>query len=157
MNGKNLPFIIKILLWENSKSCIIPSEPSVAGVSDRTVPGGMQTAWQKYRSHLLNDNHFSLPAVQNIEKSVLDTLNFLNDDTQNDGDAVKGLIIGNVQSGKTANMAGLISMAADYGWNLFIILTGTIENLRIQTRERFRQDLQNGNVSGYFWKSLGPG
>ena len=142
-------------LWENSKSCIIPSEPSVAGVSDRTVPRGMQTAWQKYRHHLLNDNHFSLPAVQNIEKSVLDTLNFLNDDTQNDGGAVKGLIIGNVQSGKTANMAGLISMAADYGWNLFIILTGTIENLRIQTMERFRQDLQNGNVSWYFLEKPG--
>lgn len=142
-------------LWENSKSCIIPSEPSIAGVSDRTVPKGVQTAWQKYKNHLLEDDGFSLPAVMNIEKSVLDTLNFLNDDTQEDGNAVKGLIVGNVQSGKTANMAGLISMAADYGWNLFIILTGTIENLRIQTRERFKRDLKNGNVTWTFLEKPG--
>jgi hypothetical protein len=46
------------------------------------------------------------------------------------GSAIKGLVIGNVQSGKTANMAGLMSMAADHGFNIFIILSGTIENLR---------------------------
>ena len=55
--------------------------------------------------------------------------------------------MGNVQSGKTANMEGLMSMAADYGWNMFIILSGTIENLRQQTRNRFMRDLQNGNLT----------
>ena len=47
---------------------------------------------------------------------------------------VKGLVIGNVQSGKTANMAALMAMAADWGWNMFIVLSGTIENLRQQTQ-----------------------
>ena len=45
-------------------------------------------------------------------------------------------MVGNVQSGKTANMGALISMAADNGWNMFIILTGTIESLRQQTETR---------------------
>ena len=32
-----------------------------------------------------------------------------------------GLLFGNVQSGKTANMAAVMAMAADHGWNMFII------------------------------------
>ncbi|MCE9616500.1 MAG: Z1 domain-containing protein [Lentisphaerae bacterium] len=53
----------------------------------------------------------------------------------------KGLVIGFVQSGKTASMAGVISMAADAGYNMFIILSGTKENLRRQTQVRLRRDL----------------
>src|SRR5690606_41698524 len=53
------------------------------------------------------------------------------------------MVVGNVQSGKTANMAGVIAMAADYGYNFFIILTGTIDNLRKQTRERLIEDLNS--------------
>ena len=60
--------------------------------------------------------------------------------TQNDS-PIRGLVIGNVQSGKTSNMAGLIAKAADDGYNMFIILTGTIENLRKQTEERLFIDL----------------
>jgi hypothetical protein len=65
---------------------------------------------------------------------------------------VKGLVVGHVQSGKTANMAGLVSMAADYRWNLFIVLSGTLENLRVQTRNRLVRDLFHpGNLS---WQAI---
>ena len=61
---------------------------------------------------------------------------------------VKGLVIGNVQSGKTANMAALMAMAADWGWNMFIVLSGTIENLRQQTQNRLLNDLNcQGNLN----------
>ena len=65
---------------------------------------------------------------------------------------VKGLVIGNVQSGKTANMAALMAMAADWGWNMFIVLSGTIENLRQQTQNRLLNDLNcQGNLN---WNGL---
>lgn len=133
-------------LWERETACIIPETESISGISDRTAPNRMGTAWREYKDYLLESKNFSIPAVDNIERSVLDILNHLKHDTHNT-DPIKGLVVGNVQSGKTANMEGLISMAADYGWNMFIILTGTIENLRKQTQERFNNDLKNGNLT----------
>lgn len=49
-------------------------------------------------------------------------------------------------------MEGLVSMAADYDWNFFIILSGTIDNLRKQTRDRFKKDLRNSE--GILWRIL---
>ena len=44
--------------------------------------------------------------------------------------------MGDVQSGKTANYAALINKAVDAGYQMIILLTGTIEDLRSQTQER---------------------
>lgn len=59
----------------------------------------------------------------------------------------QGMVIGYVQSGKTANMAAVMAKAADCGYRLFIVLAGTLNNLRQQTQIRFEQELI-GNVTG---------
>ncbi len=48
----------------------------------------------------------------------------------------RGLVVGDVQSGKTATYTAICSKAADAGYKLIILLTGTLENLRRQTQER---------------------
>ena len=48
----------------------------------------------------------------------------------------RGLVIGHVQSGKTANFTGLIARAADAGYKFIIVLAGIHNNLRRQTQER---------------------
>lgn len=48
----------------------------------------------------------------------------------------KGLIVGHVQSGKTANYTGLICKAADAGYRLIIVMAGIHNNLRNQTQQR---------------------
>lgn len=48
----------------------------------------------------------------------------------------RGLVVGHVQSGKTANYTGAICKAADYGYRFIVLLTGIQENLRVQTQER---------------------
>ncbi len=53
----------------------------------------------------------------------------------------RGLVLGYVQSGKTANMTAVIAKAADAGYKLVIILTGMIEKLRKQTQKRIETDL----------------
>lgn len=63
---------------------------------------------------------------------------------------IKGLVHGSVQSGKTANMEGLISLAADYGFNIFIVFTGNIISLNNQTSDRFEEDLLQGEYSFTF-------
>lgn len=111
-----------------------------------TIPEDEASSWQLYKKKLL-DSGFKEDTVTEIESTTLKILKRLNGDTTESG-PVKGLVIGNVQSGKTANMAALMAMAADWGWNMFIVLSGTIENLRIQTQNRLFSDL---NQQGTLW------
>lgn len=48
----------------------------------------------------------------------------------------RGLVIGHVQSGKTANYTGLIARAADAGYKFIIVIAGIHNNLRKQTQQR---------------------
>lgn len=48
----------------------------------------------------------------------------------------RGLVIGHVQSGKTANYTGLIAKAADAGYKFIIVIAGIHNNLRKQTQAR---------------------
>lgn len=48
----------------------------------------------------------------------------------------RGLVIGHVQSGKTANYTGLIARAADAGYKFIVVIAGIHNNLRKQTQQR---------------------
>jgi hypothetical protein len=50
--------------------------------------------------------------------------------------ARRGLVLGDVQSGKTGTYLGLFNKAADVGYRLFILLAGNTEVLRQQTQAR---------------------
>ncbi|SIT87321.1 Z1 domain-containing protein [Edaphobacillus lindanitolerans] len=115
------------------------------------VPKHEKSSWQLYKQKLRSQN-FSADAIRELEESTLAILRKLSQDTTDTGPR-KGLMIGHVQSGKTASMAGLMAMAADHGWNMFIILSGIIENLRVQTADRLVNDLtyRTGNLS---WRAL---
>ena len=116
------------------------------------IPYNYDTAWQSYRNQLENSYKFQRASIDLIEESCIKTLRRLKQKTEHD-DPTIGLVVGNVQSGKTANMAGLMAMAADFGWNFFIVLSGTIENLREQTQERLSKDLFTNN-SNCNWQML---
>lgn len=115
------------------------------------VPTDSGSAWMRYKNNLLGKYtgkpKMSEAGVTHVEKNSHWILNHIKRDTRAAG-AVKGLVMGSVQSGKTANMIGLVSMAAHYDWNFIIVLSGTIDNLRKQTRDRFFDDLtQSGGMS----------
>ena len=57
----------------------------------------------------------------------------------------RGLVVGDVQSGKTANYLALINLAIDYGYKIVIVLAGIPEDLRQQTQER----LDEGVIGAY--------
>lgn len=114
---------------------------------DVAVPTDLRSSWQLYRKYLLNGS-FRQESVDSIERSTIRILRRLRWATSQPDDPVKGMVVGHVQSGKTASMAGLISMSMDWGWNLIVVLTGTIENLRLQTNERLMTDLNRGGNLG---------
>lgn len=55
----------------------------------------------------------------------------------------RGLVVGYVQSGKTANMTAVIAKAVDAGYNLIILLGGVTNKLRAQTQRRIEHDVVN--------------
>ena len=111
------------------------------------IPENERSCWQLYKNSL----GWKKESVQDLEDATLGILRRLSINTQSTG-PIKGLVIGHVQSGKTANMEALMAMAADHGWNMFIVLSGTIENLRLQTLKRMQKDLNHeGNL---IWRGL---
>lgn len=120
--------------------------------SNAKISAEKNSSWQLYKQRLVSQG-FTEKSIDNIKKSSFEILQNLSMDNSDDG-AVKGLVIGNVQSGKTANMAGLMAMAADNGFNYFIILSGVIENLRQQTATRLYSDMNTSGTSTLRWKQI---
>ena len=91
--------------------------------------------WSRYRK-LLN--------LKGLPKSVIDATDEVTDrvlDRLGDPKNItpwsrRGMVVGHVQSGKTANYTGLICKAADAGYRLIVVIAGIHNNLRNQTQAR---------------------
>lgn len=93
--------------------------------------------WSRYKYYLQNVQHFTpsvLTELDNLTDNILD--NLFNPKQRHIQISKKGLVVGQVQSGKTANYTGLICKAADAGFNFIIVLAGLHNNLRSQTQVR---------------------
>ena len=91
--------------------------------------------WIAYKQ-LLSVKGFS-PAVQTVlDASTDEILNCLGDPQLDGSWKRRGLVIGDVQSGKTATYIGAVNKAADAGYKLIILLAGGTEALRKQTQFR---------------------
>lgn len=112
--------------------------------------------WERYKKYLLNDKGFSVKVV-NMMDDILDKLtDLLGDPSRDVAYSRRGLIIGDVQSGKTANYLGLICKAVDAGYKVVVLMTGTIEKLRKQTQMRVDEGFV-GADSDAMMKSLVTG
>ena len=60
----------------------------------------------------------------------------------------RGLVIGDVQSGKTTNFIGLVNKAIDAGYKIIVVLSGLHNNLRTQTQIRFEEGVTGWNTKG---------
>lgn len=58
----------------------------------------------------------------------------------------RGLVVGYVQSGKTANFTAVAARAADVGYRLIIVLSGIHDSLRNQTQRRLNLELAGVGV-----------
>lgn len=98
--------------------------------------------WNAYKAVLENKNPAWDPeALANLDVATADIIGRLADPTRSEPYQTKGLVVGYVQSGKTANFTGIIAKAIDAGYRLIIVLTGTIELLRGQTQRRLDMEL----------------
>lgn len=82
-----------------------------------------------------------------IDKTTDIILDHMGDPRQENDFIKKGLVIGEVQSGKTANYTGLINKSIDAGYKFIIILAGQQNDLRDQTQRRLDKEVLGFDTS----------
>jgi hypothetical protein avisC_05682 len=113
--------------------------PTWAPWYDEDRRRGHHFYWDDYRKIL--ERRLSPEAVASIDSVTTDIVSRLADPSSRTPYQSKGLVVGHVQSGKTANFTGVIAKAIDAGYRLVIVLTGTVELLRAQTQRRLDMEL----------------
>lgn len=92
--------------------------------------------WGNYEQYLEEEKGFAPEVINRLDRLTDSILDNLFDPRENIKVNKKGLVVGQVQSGKTANYTGLICKAADAGFGLIIVMAGIHNNLRSQTQLR---------------------
>lgn len=92
--------------------------------------------WNRYYKYLEVDQGWKTDVIDTLGKVSDDILDLCGNPAEEGRWKRKGLVLGDIQSGKTSNYLALCNKAADAGYKIIILLTGTIEGLRKQTQER---------------------
>ncbi|MEV6487099.1 Z1 domain-containing protein [Actinoplanes sp. NPDC051633] len=96
--------------------------------------------WDHYEKYLVGKG-WHPDAVADVDIATEEVVRRLSDPTRAMAYQAKGLVVGYVQSGKTANFTGVIAKAIDAGYRLVVVLTGTTNMLRAQTQRRLDMEL----------------
>jgi Z1 domain-containing protein len=96
--------------------------------------------WLHYAEYLVRRG-WNEEAIAALDLNTTRVVERLGDPEREDAYQAKGLVVGYVQSGKTANFTGVAARAIDAGYRLIIVLTGTTDLLRGQTQRRLDKEL----------------
>lgn len=133
------------LLYENRLNLIKDfPDPEILAEKERRAgfwysgPRNDDVVWPTLKSRLLEE----LPeaAVDGVDAASSKVIG-LGSPPGKESIKTRGLVLGYVQSGKTTNFMSVVAKAADVGYRLIIVLTGTTENLRTQTQDRINDYL----------------
>lgn len=97
--------------------------------------------WDDYEAYLRDVKKWPAPSISSLDETTTEVIERLSRPTRPEAKQTKGLVVGYVQSGKTANFTGVVAKGIDAGYRLIIVLTGTIEILRAQTQRRMDMEL----------------
>lgn len=92
--------------------------------------------WSKYKEYIKKS--FPPEVIKTIDTDtdiVMDNV----EDPSIDNFSRYGMVVGHVQSGKTANYSALVCKAADAGYKFIVIIAGGMNNLRNQTQVRLNE------------------
>ncbi len=128
---------------------LFPAPIVTAGRQGRWYYGpreGASPNWYSYRNHLERKG-WNEHIIRSIDKTSTKITNELLCPNSPREDRFHGLVLGYVQSGKTASMAATIAKAADNGYRMVIVLAGMTNVLRKQTQARLFTDIVSHNPS----------
>lgn len=96
--------------------------------------------WDHYSDYLLHRKKWTKFTVGKLDQFSSLVLCRMEDPLRPGPWDRRGMVVGSVQSGKTAHYTALITKAADAGYRLFVILAGVHNSLRAQTQERLNEE-----------------
>ena len=105
--------------------------------------------WNRYKKYLEEAKHWNPRVTASLDKVSDEIVDLLGNPKSNENFQRRGLVLGDVQSGKTANYTAISNKATDTGYRIIIILAGMMENLRKQTQERLDAEF-SGRKSEYY-------
>ena len=104
--------------------------------------------WNRYKTYLDQVKKWNPRVIGNMGRVSDEIVDYLGDPASDAPFQRRGLVLGDVQSGKTANYTAICNKAADAGYRVIIVLAGMMENLRQQTQERLDAEF-SGRMSQY--------
>jgi hypothetical protein len=96
--------------------------------------------WNHYKDYLTVTKGWPKSLIDSIDQFSSQIFSRLEDPERIGPWDRRGMVMGSIQSGKTANYTALITKAADAGYKLVIILAGVHNSLRSQTQTRLNEE-----------------
>jgi hypothetical protein len=96
---------------------------------------------QRFQEYLLTIKNWAWPTINSLNESTDTILDLCGNPLDPQGFGYKGLVVGDIQSGKTSNYTHLINKAFDAGYKLVIVLAGITNELRAQTQKRLDKEV----------------
>ena len=103
--------------------------------------------WNRYEEFLLSQSKMAPLSVKAINDQTNSILSEIENPYREGAWDTRGVVVGSVQSGKTANYTGLISKAIDAGYKRIVVLCGINNDLRSQTQERIEEGILGKTIS----------
>ena len=102
----------------------------------------LETHWGRLVSTLkTKQKPWSEEMINSLDRASTQVVSHLTPPQSERPVVTKGLVLGHIQSGKTANFSATIAKAVDSGYRLVVVLAGMHNNLRLQTELRLRSEL----------------
>jgi len=97
--------------------------------------------WKRLDELLRSDPKWEQQQVDSVSAESFRVLQHLPDPKASTPFQGRGLVVGYVQSGKTANYTAVAARAVDAGYRMVIVLSGIHDSLRNQTQNRLEREL----------------
>lgn len=94
----------------------------------------------RFEMYMTEEKNWSSDNIKELNRNTDEIVNRLGDPNKSGPWKRKGLVIGDVQSGKTVNYTSICNKAVDAGYKIIIILAGRTNTLRRQTQKRLESD-----------------
>ncbi len=110
-------------------------------LASRLADKGTWKFWDRYARFQKQDQSLPTAAIRRLDEVTDDLLGRLEEPEREGPWDRRGLVAGQVQSGKTGNYIGLIAKAIDNGYKLIVVLAGIHNSLRSQTQARIDEGI----------------
>jgi hypothetical protein len=135
---------IEVILDLVRGEAIPPASLVTTQIFDWYKPQSNHEYWPTFFQFLSDKKRGGFPkaAWNSVNETSTKILNRIPSPSQSDDFDCCGIVMGHVQSGKTANFTAVTAKAADCGYNLIVVLSGgNFNDLRNQTQSRLSQQL----------------